>query len=242
MAAPQSRYVYSFLLAALLIVAGAANAGELKVYPVRMNLTPSAPVAAMTLKNNGVQSSVFQLRVMSWRQDNGEDVFEPTREVLANPSIFELQPGADQIARFGLQDRQSAGARSYRIFIQEIPERASTAGEIMTLLQISVPLFSSPPDAKPRVSWLLRAAGDEKLEVEIRNEGDAHIQITSLSISSEDGRQLSMDHMSVYVLPGAWRRVKIAPSSPVLTGERLKLSAETDQLPMETFVTVTDQR
>lgn len=52
----------------------------------------------MTLQNDGAQSAVFQLRVMVWRQENGEDIFEPTREVLVNPGLFELKPGADRSA------------------------------------------------------------------------------------------------------------------------------------------------
>lgn len=242
MAMTGCRNRYALLPAAFLIAAGAAHSGELKIRPVRLTLTPDEPVSAMTLQNDGAQSAVFQLRVMVWRQENGEDIFEPTREVLANPGLFELKPGADQIARFGLQARQTARPGSYRIFIQEVPARPSHAGEIMTLLRISVPIFSSPADARPQVSWTLRPTSDGELEVEIRNDGDAHIQITSLSISAADGRQISTKPMSVYVLPGAWRRVRLETLTPVRAGDRLKLSAETDLIPMEALATVADQR
>jgi fimbrial chaperone protein len=236
---PLGRRMSAGLLGLALMMTAPAQAAMLKTYPVRLTLTPKEPVATMTIQNSGTEPTVLQLKVLAWRQENGEDVFEPTREVLANPGIFELAPGTEQVARFGLQAGAAAKPGNYRVFIQEVPRRqAQKPGEVITLLQISVPIFAPPSNAAARLTWQVQPTADGKLSVEVRNEGDDHIQVTGLSLARAGGERVSDQKMSTYVLPGAWRRVTMDVHSPVKPGERLSLKAETDQAPIAEAVVV----
>ena len=108
-----------FLLVAGVNVVSAASIG---VSPVRATLSASQKTETITVRNTGSELMSVQLEVMSWSQQDGEDVFTATREVLANPPIFTVPPGGSQLIRAGL--RRAPDARrelTYRIFLQELP-------------------------------------------------------------------------------------------------------------------------
>lgn len=215
---------------AMLMALTPARAAQLKVYPVRIELTAKEPIVTMTVVNSGQEATLLQMTVSTWRQENGEDIFEPTRDILANPAIFELQPGARQIVRFGLQAGTTATERSYRVFLQEVPRRRpDKPGEVITLLRISVPIFVPADNAATQITWRAWPRGDGQVGVEIRNRGNTHVQVTSLKLAGADRREHGALNVSAYVLPGAWRRIAIPSSVQSRVGAQLFLKATTDQ-------------
>lgn len=100
-----------FVLLIGLIAATAALAGAFQVSPLRIALSAQAPIAVITVRNEGAVASVMQLKAMSWSQTAGEDSYSPTQEVLATPPIFTVPPGGAQIVRVGLR-RQPDGRAS----------------------------------------------------------------------------------------------------------------------------------
>src|SRR4249920_2225792 len=87
-----------------LLTAGSALAGSFQVSPVRIELTPSAPTAPINVRNESTTDTVVvQLRAVSWKQENGEDNYAPSTELIATPPIFTLQPGGSQTVRVGLR-------------------------------------------------------------------------------------------------------------------------------------------
>ena len=83
-----------FLLVAGVNVVSAASIG---VSPVRATLSANQKIETITVRNTGSELMSVQLEVMSWSQQDGEDVFTATREVLANPPIFTVPPGGSQL-------------------------------------------------------------------------------------------------------------------------------------------------
>jgi fimbrial chaperone protein len=65
-------------------------------------LSPKVPVQTMRIQNSSGDSARIQVRVFAWSQAGGKDVFEETRDVLANPGLFEIAAQREQIACFGL--------------------------------------------------------------------------------------------------------------------------------------------
>lgn len=208
---------------------GIAVAGSLKVYPVRLELTRQEPVRTMTIHNESPEPSRVQLRVYAWRQQDGEDVFEETRDVLANPALFELPAQGQQIARFGLRTSPGATEKSYRVFLEEVPtDRPTKAGEVRTLLRISIPIFVPAPDAAPRLTWRASPAGPRQMSLAIRNDGKAHVQLNRLSLMQPGGGRIGGADISVYLLPGTARQLLLDVSSNLGAGQPLKLEAVTD--------------
>ena len=207
-----------------------AGAASFKVYPVRIVLTPKQVVQTMVIHNEGAEPSRVQLRVFAWRQVNGEDVFEETQDVLANPPLFQMGPNGDQIARFGLRTSPGPAEKSYRVFLQEVPGTAPTnPGQIRTLLRISIPIFVPAPNATARVSWRLLAGGARRVRLLVRNDGNAHVQINRLTLAGRGGATLVHTDASIYLLPGTAREIALDAATPIGTGQPIRLTAETDQ-------------
>ncbi|MBC7985518.1 MAG: molecular chaperone [Sphingomonadaceae bacterium] len=209
-----------------------ALAGSLTVFPVRVQLSADEPVQTLTVRNSGGEPSRVQLRVYAWSQAAGEEVLAETREVLANPPLFEIAPGDEQLARLGL--RASAGdvERSYRVILEEVPiDELARPGEVRALLRISIPIFVPPAAARVQLDWSARPS-DGALMLGLANGGNTHVQISRLTITRADGSPLGAEDMSVYLLPGARTERSFAVSLPVRSGERLRIEVLTDSDPL----------
>lgn len=205
-----------------------AMAGSLTVFPVRIQLSPDEPVQTLTVRNSGEELSRVQLRVYAWSQAGGEDVLAETRDVLANPPLFEVAPGAEQLARLGLRAPAGDVERSYRVILEEVPIAAQARpGEVRALLRISIPIFVPPAAPRVEVVWAARP-GDGSVLLSLRNSGNMHVQISHLSISRADGTPLGESDASVYLLPGSGADHPFSVSAPVRAGETLKIEALTD--------------
>jgi fimbrial chaperone protein len=212
-----------------LAVPATAHATTLKIYPVLIQLDGKTPVQTMTIENSSDALARMQVRVVAWRQENGQDLFEGTRDILANPPLFEVAAGAQQIARFGLRTTAGATEKSYRIFLEEIPtERPLAPGEVRTLLRVSIPIFVPAPGAQPSLDWQVSAAGNRQLSVVVRNTGGAHVHLNRIDIKRADGSALTTRQESVYILPGATRNFLLDTTGMLGAGEKLVLDATSD--------------
>src|SRR6185312_2841401 len=84
-------------LALLIAYGSVAHAGSFTVNPVRLTLSATQSVAAVTVKNIGEEATVVQLETSSWTQHDGQDVLESTSDILATPPILTVPPGASRI-------------------------------------------------------------------------------------------------------------------------------------------------
>ncbi|MDB5713340.1 MAG: molecular chaperone [Sphingomonadales bacterium] len=204
-------------------------AGSLTVNPVRIVLTPEEPVQTMRIQNTGSDTSRIQLRLFAWRQEGGKDVFEETRDVLVNPGLFEIGAKGEQIARFGLRTSPGTTEKSYRVFVEEVPDaRLSQPGVVRTLLRISIPIFLPAHEAIARLDWRLWTTPDNKSMVSVSNTGAAHVQISGI-VFTRGATKLGATAMSVYLLPGASQQISLNLEKPIRAGDAVKLEATTDQ-------------
>lgn len=199
------------------------------VSPIRTTLSASQQVVALTVRNDGAEPTVVQVDVMSWAQREGSDVYAPTREIIATPPIFTLAPGASQIVRVGLR-RAPDGARelTYRLFLEEVPPPPKPDFKgLRVALRMAVPVFVVPANAPaPRLQWRAASAGPGALNVALRNEGNAHVQVTDLRLESPPGQALARQQAPAYVLPGQSREWRFKGTAA--TGAALRLLARTD--------------
>ena len=208
-----------------------AQAGTFSVSPVRATLSAIRPVAALTVRNDGAEASVVQLEVMGWSQQEGKDVYDPTREVLATPPIFTLPPGGSQVVRVGL--RRAPDPRNeitYRLFLQEVPPppKPDFRG-LQVALRIGMPLFVLPAvPAKPVLRWQAIRTPQGGFQVKLSNSGNAHIQVANITLVPSDGSPFPTQQLAAYVLAGqtvGWL-MDAAPAPPA--GAPMRLLAQTD--------------
>jgi fimbrial chaperone protein len=192
------------LLAAFLVGAP-AFAGSFSVAPVRIDMKMPRRAAAIEVQNTGEAPAQLQVERYRWLADrDGDDQLEPTEEIIATPPIFTLAPGAKQIVRvllFGTID--PARESSYRLIFQETALNDPPPNTVQALLRISMPVFISPPNAKPSIAWSMSRESD-RWWLTAENTGNAHAQITAARTGS--GQELKAPG---YLLPGEKRRFAV---------------------------------
>jgi fimbrial chaperone protein len=238
--------------AALSCIAAApsAHAGSLQVAPVRVVLNQARPVAAMTIGNAEDAEVAVQAEVFAWSQVDGKDVYEPTRDVLVNPTIFRLAAQAQQIVRLGLRVPAGEREKSYRIFLQQLPrDRAVPTGaaangsggttvQIQTLLRIGVPIFVPPPAARRDVRWRIESSdagpaaapsspSAPRYRLKVKNDGDEHIQLTQVVLRHDDGSELRRKSLSHYVLAGQASTLPVE-LPPLAAGSTFNVEVQSD--------------
>src|SRR4051812_28136640 len=81
------------------LAATSALAQGIGVSPTSVLLAPNQNAAALNITNHGDRKISFQIRGYSWRQSgaDGEDVLDPTADLVSSPPIATIQPGATQV-------------------------------------------------------------------------------------------------------------------------------------------------
>jgi fimbrial chaperone protein len=173
--------------------------------------------------------------VLNWSQEEGDDVFTPSREVLANPPIFTVPAGGSQLIRVGLRRAPDAQRElTYRIFLQELPPPPSPDFQgAKMLMRVSLPVFVLPKvTAKPVLRWHAVRTSDGALKISLTNSGNAHIQIANFSLSLPgSAKPWIIQKTSSYVLPGLsrdWILPANKENPAPLRGATLQLIAQTD--------------
>jgi fimbrial chaperone protein len=228
----------AFLLLGVL-AASWAHAGSFQVSPVRATLSAAQAVGSMTVRNDGTEPTVVQLQVVSWSQEQGKDVYSPTKEILATPPIFTVPPGGAQVVRVGLRRSPDPQRElTYRLFLQEVPPPPKPGFTGLTVaLRISLPVFVRPAvAASPVLRWRAVRTAQGQLKVGLTNDGNAHVQVANFKLGLGGGAQPGTTQAVAYVLPGQSRDWLVNMAAP--PGATLRIHAETDAGDMQTEVVV----
>ena len=242
-----ARAIIKAAFSIILFVMGSsvANAASFGVSPVRVTLSDSQQMGALTVRNDGTEPVSMQLEVLNWSQEAGKDVLTPSRELLANPPIFTVPAGGSQLVRVGLR-RSPDGQRelTYRVILQELPPPPNPdfMGTRM-LMRISLPVFVLPKvDAKPVLLWQATRTSQGALKIRLTNNGNAHIQILNFKLSPLDSAQPWVTKQSSeYVLAGQSRDWNLPADSEYPApppGTSLQLFAQTDAGDIEAEVII----
>lgn len=133
------------LLSGLLSAGQAAAASNLLIWPIDPFFAPEDNAAELWLQNQGDQATTMQVRIVRWRQENGNERYEQQQEVVASPPIVRVEGGTKQLIRLIKQTTVPAGIeQAYRIVVDEIPQPdGSNNPQIGLKLQMrySIPLF-----------------------------------------------------------------------------------------------------
>ena len=184
----------------------------------------------------------MQTSLVSWTQENGQDVYAPTKEILGTPPIATIPPGGEQILRVGMRRAPDAvNELAYRVFLQEVPPPPKPGFQgLQVALRLSLPIFVQPRQgpAKATLVWNLDLQGEDTLRLRLDNQGTGHIQVSDISLFQPGQDQAVASQSSlVYVLPGqsrAWelktKAVRLKPT------DRLRLKVTTDAGSVDTDI------
>jgi fimbrial chaperone protein len=209
-------------------------AADLKVDPVRIELSPNATTAVVTITNNTDQEVSLQIQAMTWTQMDGKDAYVATRELLVAPPIITIAPKAEQLIRLALRrNADETRELTYRIYLQELlgPPVTGFSG-MQVALRIGLPVFVQPMKGLAVASklWRLERSGDKQLKLTLKNDGNAHIQVTDFTLQlPNEAQPIVGEAGSTYVLAGQsheWR-LNTKATLPIAV-EFLQLKAYTD--------------
>jgi len=207
-----------------------AMGASLDVDPIRVDFSANNTVTVLTLTNSGDGPATVQLEPVAWSQANGNDVYTPTREILATPPIFTVQPHEKQVIRVGLRVPADAQKeRSYRLYLDEVPQPSQVKGlGVVMALRIGIPVFVQPTaPSKPALQWALKRGSTKGLELSVTNNGGSHVQIRQLSLSAPKMVTVVVQQ-AAYVLPGSTRTWALDPASLPAAGTSVQITGDTD--------------
>lgn len=206
-------------LAFLLAPPAFAQPGGVSVAPVRVDLGPGRRSASVTVHNGSDVPYRFQAELLRWTQTrDGEDTYAPSDELLANPLLFELKPGAAQIVRVGLLGAPPDSIQhAYRLYLTEIPRQEPATGTgLRVLLRLGVPVLVAPQQPLRRnLAWSARVS-ETGLALTAENRGSAVERRAQLRVSDAD-RNAALFSTDGFrdILPGAqvqWQLPLAAPA------------------------------
>ncbi|HES76151.1 MAG TPA: molecular chaperone [bacterium] len=190
------------------------QAANLGVSPLRVELAPGQTSAVLSLNNHGDKAVVVQLEAVRWTQENGQDVYAPTRDLVASPPVFTLEPGAVQLIRIGLRKPADDGQEmAYRLFLQEVPGALSAGrATVQMALKISLPVFVLPKEVVRKLEWSLQRTTDGRLRLRAQNLGTTRVQLVGLVVYAPgDSKPLASEAQMSYVLAGQSRDWLLTP-------------------------------
>jgi fimbrial chaperone protein len=225
-----------------LLAIGPAYAGSIAVNPVRVVLSATQTTGALVVRNSGAEPSVVQLQIVSWSQQDGKDVYVPTKDLLGTPPIFTVPPGGSQTVRVGLRQRTDGNTEgAYRLIMQEVPPPPKPEFRgLQVALRLSVPVFVTPAVApSSTLAWQANLTSQGDLKVSAANTGNTHVQVLRYKLSSS-GAELSTatPAEAAYVLPGQRREWNMRFTSAPAAGSTVRIDAQTDAGDMQADVVV----
>jgi fimbrial chaperone protein len=221
-----------WLLAATLAAAGPAAAGSFNLAPIRVELESGHPRGVLTLRNDDSVPVTVQVTSVAWSQPEGADRYAPTRDLIVTPPVFVVPANGQQIVRVALrEDADPHAERAYRLFFEEVPTQLSkTFNGLHVALRLGVPVFVAPKSkASASLVWQARLTATGDVQIEARNQGSAHLQVTDFAVRF--GSQPQAIHVAgaKYILPDSAASWTLRRPPGIDPNTSLHLSGFSDQ-------------
>jgi fimbrial chaperone protein len=223
------RWYNPFLVFALTLIGWVPQAYALKVSPLLLEIVAPNGATTLSLEADSQKPVTVQIRVMRWSQVDGENVLEPTTDLVASPPFATLQPKTNYTIRLV---RQAEGGvereQAYRLLIDQLPETPSGKGAVIGFtIRQTVPVFVRPGGAsKAALNWRVERGGSG-LVVTATNNGDRTARLTDIKMASGSVKFAIQAGLAGYILPGqsmSWKK----PAPKGFAAGPVKISARNE--------------
>ena len=228
------------VLAAAAYCASAACADEVgrvvvpsasfNISPLRLELKSADEHDFLLVRNQSDRESGVQVRVFSWTQADGADVYRPSDDFFISPSIISIPGQTAQTFRIIRRAPRSGGPEaSYRVVIDELPTASNAGGQqAATRLRITVPLFDGTAASAPAaLAWEYNQRG-----IVVHNTGGRSVKIANVAIVGQPSRSVESPG-PFYVLAGS-SRIFATHQTLSCTGSGIPLQVTVDGRSMTT--------
>lgn len=184
--------------------------GEWRVSPIKLYFGKDVKSGVVTVINEGTDQIHLQIKAMEWTQDGeGKDVYTETNDIVFFPKMMVLKGKEERVVRAGVRSTGLPKERTYRLFIEEIPEpKAGGGANITVAIKFGVPLFVGPLKEEQRGAVERAAMEKGVVTFRVANTGTVHMVLDAVTVA---GRSRSGDEVFTkelggwYVLHGASR-------------------------------------
>lgn len=242
---PHLAWLFLLLLAALLVPRPVAAAGAWRVIPILLEFDQKTRSGVITLYNEGENKVTLQIKSSAWSQDGaGKDQYQDDAELIFFPRLLTIEPGKSQVLRVGMQIPAISVEKTYRLFIEEIPEprKADQGATIAIALRFGVPIYAAPLKSEPGGEFVTAVLEKGKVSTVIKNTGNVHFRIQTVQLVGKDatgGEVLRQKIDGWYLLSGVSRPyVFTLPPEECRKVTTLELMADTDQKDIATVIKV----
>lgn len=239
-----ARGLFVSTIATWLLAVFPAIAGSFGVSPIRLDFDRTAKTGVITVTNDDESRLSFQMKLMVWTQDaQGVDRYAESSDLIFFPLIMTLEPKEKRIIRVGTRSPPSVNERTYRLFIEEIPDagEAKLQGTAVAVkLRFGVPLFIAPAIVDKRGSIADAKFGKGEVQVTVKNSGNQHFRFETITLKAA-GTTVG-EVAGWYLLAGAERSytikldnaacVKASKLEIALSADGLELKREIDVVPV----------
>lgn len=208
------------LLAAAVLAAIPSHAADVGLQPTTIQLDARRDRATVLVHNRGAAAVTLQADGRRWTRDNGEDSETETTQLLVNPAIFTIAPGATQLVRVGLRrgDAPADVETCYRLLLREVPTFAPDAnhapGQVKVLLAFKLPIYVAPAEPKRADRWTLaRDARGDGYVATVTNTGNVHLRWSGLRLQDHDATTFAEHGPMPPLFPGETRAVVLRPAA-----------------------------
>lgn len=214
--------VWSLIIPGFLAGSPAA-AGSFQVNPVHVTMAADRNTASLTIRNTERSEVAVRVTAYRWTQEDGQDVYAETTDVIASPPIFTIAPGRTQLVRLGLKARRAGGA--YRVILEEIPRTQAPGSQVQVTLRLNLPLYLLPPKGGAAdLKWRAWQDHSGLLFVEAANRGSLHAQILQIGATTATGQGILLSKEMGVVLPSGARHWKLGKHPGLAVGAPLLLN------------------
>lgn len=213
-------------------------AASLQVAPISVSFSPQEKAKEIWLTNTSERPIRAQTRVLIWSQVSGQDQVNPTRDLVASPSITEIKAGEQQLIRIiRIASQNTAVEQTYRLLIDELPSsgQADAQTGLQLLLQYSIPVFIQPTNsiAMRNGLTLLNQVNFQyqNQQLIVQNNAKSHIRMSELTYINPNGERIPLINGLVgYALAGQTMRWDIPESKKILPNGKFEARINSDGL------------
>jgi fimbrial chaperone protein len=163
--------------------------GEWRVSPIRLDLGADAKSGVVSVINEGAGRFQVQMKAFLWEQDaEGKDQYTESNDLVFFPKIMIFDKPEERILRAGIKMPAGMREKTYRLFIEEIPEPRKAEGtSVAVAIRFGVPIFVKPLKEEPKgeITGLELVKGE--CRVTVKNSGNVNFIINAINIKGKNG-------------------------------------------------------
>jgi fimbrial chaperone protein len=190
-----------------------ASAATFTVDPTQIFLSGRTGSVLLTLRNESNETLQFQLSVFQWAQSpSGQMQLEATDDIVFFPTLLTLKPMETRRVRVGSATVPDAREKTYRIFVEELPPTATTAGAgVRVLTKMGIPIFVRPAREVATATLNDLRQQEGTLRFTLTNAGTVHVVPQSIKVRGLTGSNTAFDGEleGWYVLAGGRREFEM---------------------------------